>query len=355
MFLRRFFSRSLPALDWIQVGVTSHCNAACVYCPCTVYRNRWQGHHLSLQTFKKILPFCSTTTLLHLQGWGEPFLNPDFFEMIYLAKKKGCRVSTTTNGILTDKDTMARIIDLDVDVIAFSLAGTDSSNDEIRKGTHLEQVLKSIACLNRLKHTRKVLKPEIHIAYMLLRSGLKNIERLPALMQDLDISQVVISTLDFIADVRLAEVSFVSNHQALSDLPAHLDSIVADGRTRGVEIHYQIPGAEQHPLCAENVLKSLVVSSDGNVSPCVFTNMPLINSNSVSEEHATSYMPLRLGNIHTSSLDQIWWQKRAKTLRRAFAQRQYLPPCIDCSKRRIITDQASLKLPADSDILNLPE
>jgi len=172
---------------------------------------------MSLQTFKKILPFCSTTALLHLQGWGEPFLNPDFFEMIYL------------------------------------------------------------------------------------------------------------------------------------------DNIIADGRARGVEIHYQVPGAEQHPLCSENVLKSLVVSPDGNVSPCVFTNMPLINANAVSEAHATSYIPLRLGNIHTTPLDQIWWQKRAKTLRRSFAQRQYLPPCIDCSKRRIVTDQASLKPSTDSDILNLPD
>ena len=355
MFLRHLFSRSLPALDWIQVGVTSHCNAACVYCPCTVYRNRWQGHHMSLQTFKKILPFCSIKTLLHLQGWGEPFLNPDFFEMIYLAKKQGFRVSTTTNGSLADKNSLARIIDLGVDIIAFSLAGTDSSNDEIRKGTHLEQVLKSIACLNRLKHMRKVLKPEIHIAYMLLRSGLKNIERLPALMQDLDISQVVISTLDFIPDARFAEASFVSNHQVLSDLQAHLDNIVADGQARGIEIHYQIPAAEQHSLCSENVLKSLVITSDGNVSPCVFTNMPLINTNAVSEAHSTSYLPLRLGNIHTTSLDQIWWQKRAKTLRRSFAQRQYLPPCIDCSKRRIVTDQASLKPSTDSDILNLPD
>lgn len=290
-----------------------------------------------------------------MQGWGEPFLNPDFFEMIYLAKKQGCRVSTTTNGSLTDKDSLARIIDLGVDVIAFSLAGTDSSNDEIRKGTHLEQVLKSIACLNRLKHMRKVLKPEVHIAYMLLCSGLKKIERLPTLMQDIGISQVVISTLDFIPDTGLAETSFISNHQALSDLQRHLDNIIADGRARGVEIHYQTPGAEQHPSCSENVLKSLVVSSDGNVSPCVFTNMPLISSNAVSEGHTTPYLPLRLGNIQASPLDQIWWQKKAKRFRRAFARHQYLPPCIDCSKRRIVTNQASLKPSADSDILNLPD
>lgn len=353
MFIQRLFSRALPPLDWIQIGVTSHCNAACIYCPCTVYKNRWQGHHLGLEPFKKILPFCSETALIHMQGWGEPFLNPDFFEMISLAKKQGHRVSTTTNGTLMDKETLERIIDLGVDVIAFSLAGTDATNDQIRKGTRLKQVLKVIAYLSQLKQNRQVLKPEIHLAYMLLRSGLKDIERLPALLEDLDISQIVISTLDFIPDASLAEASFQADPSALSDVQTHLNTIVADGRSRGVEIHYQIPGAEKQVLCSENVLRSLVISSDGNVSPCVFTNMPLMDEHAVQETQATSYTPLHLGNIHTSPLNQIWWQKKAKTVRRAFAQHQHLPPCIDCAKRRIVSDQ--VPLPSANDILSIPD
>ena len=354
MFLHRLFSRSLPALDWIQVEVTSHCNAACSYCPCTRYRDRWQNRHMRLETFKKILPFCSPTSLIFLQGWGEPFLNPDFFEMIALAKNQGCRVGTTTNGTLTGKETLTRIVDLGVDIIAFSLAGTDASNDNIRKGTRLKQVLKRIECLNSLKQNRQALRPDIHIAYMLLRSGLKDMEKLPDLLAGLNLSQTVISSLDFIPDSRLAEETIVSNKGELADVLTCLNGVVEDGASRGIDIHYQISGGEPQPSCSENVLRSLMVSSDGTVSPCVFTNMPISHDDEDHQERTESYIPLHLGNIHALPLDKIWWQKKARTFRRSFAHHQYLPPCVDCPKRRIITDQAP---PAHSvhDMLNILE
>jgi MoaA/NifB/PqqE/SkfB family radical SAM enzyme len=345
MLLSHLFSRSLPHLDWIQVEVTSHCNAACVYCPFTVYRKHWQGRHMRIETFEKILPFCSTGSMIHLQGWGEPFLNPDFFKMIAMAKKQGYRVGTTTNGTLTDRDCLAKMVDLGVDVIAFSLAATDSSNDDIRKGTRLQQVLTSITRLSSLKHNQQVSKPEIHIAYMLLKPGLANIKKLPALIQDLDISQTVISTLDFIADERLARASFLSNHQTLEDLQTQLNSVVADGRSRGVDIHYQIPGKEQQLFCSENVLNSLVVSSDGTVSPCVFTNMPLPVDHGSQKGPMESYIPLHLGNIHSLPLNRIWWQKQSRSMRSSFARNQHLRPCIKCPKRHTLTDQT---LPASS-------
>ena len=350
--MSRLFSRSLPRLDWIQVEVTSHCNAACIYCPCTVYRDHWQRRHLSLQTFKKILPFCPSASMIHLQGWGEPFLNPDFLEMIHLAKRQGCRVGTTTNGTLTDRTRLSRIVDLGLDIMAFSLAGTDASNDVIRKGTTLEQVLKSIECLNSLKHDRQTSKPEIHIAYMLLSSGLENLAGLPDLMQGLGIRQAVISTLDFIGDDRLAEASFIPDHQTLDNLKNHLDLVVRDGRSRGLDIHYQIPGGRQPGSCSENVLKSLVISSDGTVSPCVFTNMPLTGGDGLQKGRARAYIPLHLGNIHSLPLDRIWWRKEARALRKAFTRHRYPLPCIDCPKRRTVTDQV-IPLSTVRDYLNV--
>ena len=91
-----------PRLDWIQVEVTSYCNAACVYCPHTVYQGHWASRHLPLTTFAKLLPALARARLVYLQGWGEPLLHPDFFNMVALAKQAGCRVGTTTNGMLLD-------------------------------------------------------------------------------------------------------------------------------------------------------------------------------------------------------------------------------------------------------------
>jgi hypothetical protein len=58
----------LPTWDWIQLEVTSHCNAACSYCPHTVYRDNWSRQHFPLDLFERLLPVLSRARLLYLQG-----------------------------------------------------------------------------------------------------------------------------------------------------------------------------------------------------------------------------------------------------------------------------------------------
>src|SRR5512139_1023466 len=99
----------IPSLDWIQVGVTSRCNALCSYCPRTVCGSAWADRDLPIETFSKLLPAFGKTGMVHLQGWGEPFLHPGFFEMVSLTKRAGCAVGTTTNGTLLRHALLERI------------------------------------------------------------------------------------------------------------------------------------------------------------------------------------------------------------------------------------------------------
>ena len=341
MFLRRIFSRSLPQLDWIQVETTSRCNAACVYCPYTVYRQHWIRRHLALETYCKLLPALPKTKLVHLQGWGEPFLNPHFFEMLRLAKEQGCQVGTTTNGTLLDRERLIRVVDHELDMIAFSLAGTDQKNDTIRRGTILEQIVQTIQMLNELKHEKNTPRPEIHISYMLLRSGLEDIAILPSLLQDLEVGQVVISPLDFIPNEELAQEAFTTPDTQFDELQQLLNSVREEGRRRGVAIHYQIPAGESQLFCAENVERSLFISSDGGVSPCVFTGLPVSNASLFIDGRERPYIPLNFGNVNEESLSRIWWKKDYRSFRRSFSSGKFAQPCLDCSKRRIITEKSS--------------
>ena len=43
-----------PALDWIQVEVTTHCNGSCVYCPHTIMSNHWSSKHMPLELFSEL-------------------------------------------------------------------------------------------------------------------------------------------------------------------------------------------------------------------------------------------------------------------------------------------------------------
>ncbi len=68
-----------PFLDWIQVEVTSHCNAQCTYCPHAVFGEFWQNRHMPLDLYRKLSRAFRRTSLVYLQGWGEPLLHPQFF------------------------------------------------------------------------------------------------------------------------------------------------------------------------------------------------------------------------------------------------------------------------------------
>ena len=92
-----------PQLEWPQVPINSDCTATCFYCPRTVYKDRWLTKHLEESLFHRLQPVFKETRLVHLQGWGEPFTNPQFFHFTRLAKNVGCQVGTTSNGMLLNK------------------------------------------------------------------------------------------------------------------------------------------------------------------------------------------------------------------------------------------------------------
>ena len=197
--------------------------------------------HLPLETFKKLVPAFSETRHVHLQGWGEPFLHPDFFEMVAIAKGAGCRVGTTTNGMLLNRETIERVVESRLDIIAFSLAGTGEENDRIRKGTRLAKVLEAMHALTEEKQRRGVETPAIHVAYMLFQSGIGNLRNLPRLLEGCGVSDVVISFLDFIPCEELqSEVIAPATEAEHEELRSCLEEVKEEGRLHHLHVHHPL-------------------------------------------------------------------------------------------------------------------
>jgi MoaA/NifB/PqqE/SkfB family radical SAM enzyme len=330
----RILSLFPPKWDWIQVEVTTDCNAACIYCPRTVYRNSWEDRHLPLETFKKLLPVMGRAHHLHLQGWGEPLLHPDFFDMVAMGKAAGCQVGTTTNGMLLNKEGIERVIQSQLDIIAFSLAGTDEENDRVRKGTSLNKVLEVIRALSREKEEQRKTKPAIHVAYMFFRSGIKGLSRLPGLLQGSGVSDVVISFLDFVPSVELQDEAIAPRTPGeLEKLRSLLEAVKAEGEKLGFHIHhpYELPGYGRE-ACTENVLRALCIASDGSVTPCVYTNLQVHHVSYVLAGEKRAYERLVFGNIDEQSLKEVWRQRAYRAFRRSFHTGQLPAPCRGCLK-----------------------
>lgn len=266
-----------PRLDWVQVEVTTHCQAACSYCPHTAYREHWESRHLAMDTWRRLLPVLKRARMVHLQGWGEPLLHPDFFTMVSLARQAGCQVGTTTNGMLLDADSLRRLVDLEVAVVAFSLAGVGENNDLVRRGTRFGQVLRTIEALNTAKARKGSLLPKVHVAYMALRSRLHDLALLPQALAGLGVSQVVVSTLDYVASPALAQESLsLLTPEETREFAARLKELADRGRRQGLDFYYSLPSLEKAgPVCPENAARALVVSAAMSSGPPQQLGLPI--------------------------------------------------------------------------------
>jgi len=330
----RLSSWLVPRTGWIQIEVTSRCNAACAYCPHTAYREAWDSRDLSLATFQRLLPVLARKRWAYLQGWGEPLLHPDFFTMVALAKKTGCLVGTTTNGMLLDAGIADKLVEVGLDLVAFSLTGLKERNNEVRRGTSFAAVLEGIQALRAAKARAGSVKPQVHIAYLLLRSGLPDLEELPQALQGLGIDQVVISTLDFVpAQEWLGETLRPANPAEYEELEARLQDLVQAGERYGLPIHHQLPHpGERRLLCPENPLQSFFVSASGTVSPCVFTNLPVSGVTHWVNGREVPYRRLTFGQVQEEHLGAIWRRTPYVNFRRSFYTGVLAAPCRHCLK-----------------------
>lgn len=314
---KQFIKMAGPSLDWVQIEVTSRCNAACIYCPHTLMGDRWPDKHMPLDLFRKLLPYLGNTGLIFLQGWGEPLLNKDLFEMIRLCKDQGNRVGFTTNGMLLTESAMKRIVELGLDVLGLSLAGTTAAtHNRIRKGADFDTALSRFERLRAIKEQKRTGFPSIHLAYLMLQDNLYELEGVVPLAERLGVDQIVASQLSLVLTPELSRDALFNSPENSEVYTALLERIKALAAEKGISFFYNGPDLnEASSRCDENVHRSCLISVDGDVVPCVFTDPVLCGEIESEDSSNAPYLfkdrPYALqhvvfGNIGTETLTDIW-------------------------------------------------
>jgi MoaA/NifB/PqqE/SkfB family radical SAM enzyme len=337
-----------PELDWIQVEVTSRCNAACIYCP-QPFLGRKQ--HMPFGLFQNILPYLGYTDLVYLQGWGEPLLNPDLFSMIRACKAKGKHVGFTTNGMLLTDETICRLIDLGTDIISVSLAGaTPATHDRIRKGTDLVKIIENIEYMQQAKAQKKARHPEIHFSYVMLASNLNELQETVGLAKRLGVEQIVGSHLTWIQNKSLLPEALFNREEEQQGFSGILEATVAEAEKENLTFAFNSPVLQkQSTHCTENICRSCVVSVNGDVGPCVFTSSTLLQENGhplvhMFQNSLEPCYPVSFGNIAHESLTRIWEKKAYHRFRNLHDPAMTLPgnpplplpqSCRSCYKKEV--------------------
>lgn len=323
-----------------QIEVSSFCPGRCVYCPHTTRADVWNSRHMRAETFAALWPLLRRTTRAHLQGWGEPLLHPRFMDFAKLALEAGCRVSTTTCGLRMDEALARELVDSGIDVIAFSLTGTDEASNAPRAGVPFERTLDAIRLLQSVRRARGAVHLEVHLAYLLLASRLDAVARLPELMRDLGVHAAVISTLDYIAGPGLESEAFLPHkgpeEREKTEAARHLlRETAARAAAFDLDIHFALPEAgppAPHPRtaggCREEAARTLYVDADGNLSPCVYANPPFSSPLASPDSRRRVF-----GNAEREDPLAVWQGRDWTAFRAALASGEPEALCQSCPKR----------------------
>lgn len=343
-----------PDLDWVQVEVTTFCNASCFYCPHAVMGARWENRHMSPALFRELLPFLGNTGLVFLQGWGEPLLNGALFDMIRLCKDQGNRVGFTTNGMLLTEGTTKKLLDLEPDILGVSLAGTTPEiHNRIRTGTDLDKILRNLERLREMKEKGERAVPEVHLAYLVVRSNFDDLKQIVPLAERVGAREVVASNLSLVLNRDLFKEPLFTDAARCNEYRSVFEAIRKDAQGKGIHFAFNGPALnEGSPRCRENIGRACVITVRGEVVPCVMTD-PLLCRKGESFEGEAPYhifrgqaYPLKemcFGRIGDETLPRIWNRRTYRAFRDLFkAQKkpepgailEKLPPCcLNCYKR----------------------
>jgi MoaA/NifB/PqqE/SkfB family radical SAM enzyme len=179
-----------------MIEPTTECNLKCPLCPVPTHMHR-PGIHMAPHTYRDVVDdIVGHARTIELWNFGEPFLNPDIFDMIRYAEERGIRVRVSTNStFLGDKD-VENIFASDLSYIIVCLDGASAGTHErYRIGSSFEAVK---AGIERLAHRRRALgraKPFIRLQSLVFSYNEHEIDSMIDLAEALRVDQLALKNV----------------------------------------------------------------------------------------------------------------------------------------------------------------
>src|SRR4030042_6733918 len=306
-----------------QIEPTSRCQLKCIMCPRTVFSEEWVNGDMPLSVYKKISRYFHLVDDIHIQGWGEPLLYPDLFDMIQIAKTENCKASLTTNGVLLTHNISEGLIKKGLDTIAGSIAGAmRETHESIRCGSHFEQIIDNIRTLSNLKLKMRSKTPKLVLSFLMTKTNIKELPEAVSLAKDLGINEFVATNLDYTPTQAQDDLKVFSCNKQDVDFKNYIET--ARKRADKLNIPFRVYPLvlEEVVMCEMNPLQIVFISFDGFVSPCVYLNMTkrgLIPRIFCGQQH--ELQRLCFGNITEKDFVEIWESDAYKNFRKVYQNR----------------------------------
>jgi MoaA/NifB/PqqE/SkfB family radical SAM enzyme len=158
----------------IEIELTNRCNLACVQCLRSVGLRPYVLGDITLQRFERILAQFPRTLHLSLNGFGEPLLHGQFFEIVALARRRlpWAKIGIYSNGMLLGEAARERMLDGGLTELNVSIdAARPETYAKVRRGGHLEIVHDNLRRLLSRRRERGVRLPVVGVNFVMVNEN----------------------------------------------------------------------------------------------------------------------------------------------------------------------------------------
>jgi radical SAM protein with 4Fe4S-binding SPASM domain len=144
---------------------------------------------------KTIDELAPTLTYLTFYFQGEPYLNPQFLEMVSYASQKKIYTATSTNAHYLDDEKAKLTVQSGLDRLIISIDGTTQETyEQYRVGGKLEKVIEGTKNILKWKKALSSSTPHVIFQFLVVKPNEHQIEDVKLLAKNLGVDKVVFKT-----------------------------------------------------------------------------------------------------------------------------------------------------------------
>lgn len=190
----------LPSISGLPISIsvepTTSCNLRCPECPSGLRSFTRPTGMLQQEMFKNTIDqLKDTLTYLTFYFQGEPYLHPQFLDMVKYASFQGIYTATSTNAHYLKDDIAKQTVESGLDRLIISIDGTSQDTYEsYRIGGDLTKVIEGTKNIIAWKRKLKSRTPHVIFQFLVVRPNEHQIPEVYALADQLGVDQVVLKT-----------------------------------------------------------------------------------------------------------------------------------------------------------------
>lgn len=180
----------------IAIEPTTSCNLRCPECPSGLRAFSRPTGMLEEGFFRKTIDELHRhLSYLIFYFQGEPYLHPQFLEMVQYASGKGIYTATSTNGHFLTEAIARRTVESGLDRLIISIDGTTQEvYQQYRKGGKLDRVLQGTEHIIQAKRELRSRTPHVIFQFLVVKPNEHQVEEVQRLAKEMGVDEVKLKT-----------------------------------------------------------------------------------------------------------------------------------------------------------------